>query len=594
MQQYTQSSHPLATVTHSGRRTSPSYIEVLCKTPDLEELDTRIRINLQEALIRFIKDERKWSTLPFSEQTRLLQKLATRSNESNPFSEEIIVKCQDERGKLVTRKAKLLLDTTRNKNLSSIFDQIINQHIALVFHEQFCFGLLDHLERLIALETKMILLSGDENTNSSVIPLSYLDVQEDLLPLSTQDFEMIREKGLGIMIELIPKFLRLPLNKLYYAINQINHDFPSLALQFYLDTHFATKPNSSEDAIIRQMLIRTFFTKAFYSIVRVGGLKIEHLSLPEASRSNRFQYFTGSDDDSVSLVNSEDGNTSLRDDFRALVAELQHRQQREQILKQRRNIQGPSIKTELNLEKVLEDIFMVYCDQWTKEIRDETEYLQRTLWLPLKFERLNEWDKQLLQQHLYRYTDEQYLALLTPQEQDLIQRWEAFARQEYANERTRAQVEAIGDIDEETFVLEVMLRFVSKHQWILEQHQELITEQVAKQVTRMFRVGSITADMIIRDRYQSFQEDVLPYIYFCSVPTSRDEPVWLESPYPLSKLLYLIDRVETMTGPEGTPLAEPATLSMAKALLVELFHVERERLLQPETSSELVPSQEPA
>ncbi len=34
-----------------------SFIELICQTRSLDELDTRIRINLQQALIQFIKDE---------------------------------------------------------------------------------------------------------------------------------------------------------------------------------------------------------------------------------------------------------------------------------------------------------------------------------------------------------------------------------------------------------------------------------------------------------------------------------------------------------------------------------------------------------
>ncbi len=565
-----------------------SYIELLCQTRSTDDLDTRIRINLQESLIQFIKDEKKWTSLPIGEQNKLLQRLTTRSNESNPFAERISVKCQDDKGNLITRQANLLLDATRNKNLSHIFDQIINQQIALVFYEQFCFGIVEHLEKLIDLESKVV-TAGEaaESASAMTMPIHPVDLQDNLLPLSPRDLELIRENGLGIMINLIPRFLRLPLNKLYYAMAGRSTDFPSMALQFYLDGYYSTKrqrPNASPEL---EEKIRTLFTKSFYAIIRLGGLSMEQLRLPEATRDERFQFLTVGDEDASNLM----GSKILVPYQQSIKQRLEKTLELERQLRQRREVKGPAVKVELDLERVMEDIFQIYRDQEGDESETEEDFLTRTAWLPeSRPKTLSDWDKQVLGQYLERVLEESYLNQISKRERRLIQRWTKMAETEFADERTYAQLEAIEMTDPHVFTHELRLRLAERHRVIMEQNREVVVEQVVKQITRMLRVGSITPEMVIRERYDSFHQDVLPYIYYFTVTNAKGETLWIESPYPLSKLAYLIERVETITREDGSPLADTPSLAIAKQLMEGLLQVEgknseaEEPEIEPESS----------
>ncbi len=548
-----------------------SYLELLCQTHSVDDLDTRIRINLQESLIQFIKNEKKWTSLPIGEQNKLLQRLTTRSNESNPFAERITVKCQDDKGNLITRQANLLLDATRNQNLSQIFDQIVNQQIALVFYEQFCFGIVEHLEKLIDLETKVI-AAGEEST-SMMVPIHPIDLQDNLLPLSPQDLELIRENGLGIMINLIPRFLRLPLNKLYYAMAGRATDFPSMALQFYLDGYFSSKRHKIYNSPEIEEQIRTLFIKSFYAIVRLGGLSMEQLRQPEANRDERFEFFTLGDEETANLM----GSKILIPYQESIRQRLERTQELERQLRQRRQVEGPAVKVELDLDQVMKDIFQIYREQQGAESENEADFLTRTAWLPeVRLQTLSDWDKQVLEQYMERVLEPDYLEQISETEHQLIQQWFEIAAQEFQDERTYAQLEAIQLADEEVFTHELLLRLVERHRHIMEQNRVVVVEQIVKQITRMLRVGSLTPEMVIRERYDSFHQDVLPYIYYFTVTNAEGETLWIESPYPLSKLVYLIDRVETMTQEDGSPLADSPSLAIAKQLMQELLYTERD------------------
>jgi hypothetical protein len=563
----------LAAGSKKGR---PSYLEILCQTKNIDELDTRIRINLQESLIRFIKDEKKWTSLPFCEQNKLLQKLTTRGDQNNLFAEKITVKCQDEKGNIIVRQANLLLDTTRNKNLLEIFDQVVNQNTALVFQEQFCFGLVEHIDRLIALESRLISID-ESHPESIMLPISYVDVQDDFMPLSARDLELIRDNGLGIMIQLVPKFMRLPLNKLYYAVVQKNKDFPSLALQFYLDSYFSTRVNRTEEVKEREELIRTLFTKAFYTVVRMGGLKMEHLTMPETTRDGRFLYLTNDDDDSNQLLDSNN-SSPRRSTFAGLIANLEKIRDKENQLRQRREIMGPAVKTELTMEKVLEDIFQICRDECQFDNPDEVTYLSRTAWLPTKIKTLSEWEQEILENHLLNVTHPDYLKYTSPPEQALFERWSLIATTEYENEKTLSQLQALGNVSEEIFKQELKLRLADRHKEIVEQNKEFVIGQVIKQISRMLRMGSLTAAMVVRERYDSFHQEVLPYIYFFSMVNAKQEQVWIPSPYPFSKLIHLIQTVDCTNKADGSPMADTATLALAKALLEQLLLYEVAKL----------------
>lgn len=563
---------PKGVMPAGGKTGRFSYLELLCQTRSVDDLDTRIRINLQEALIQFIKDEKKWTSLPFGEQNKLLQKLTTRSNQSNPFAERITVKCQDDNGNLITRQANLLLDATRNQNLSQIFDQIINQQIALVFYEQFCFGIVEHLEKLIDLEQRVVTAAEAAGESNMMVPIHPVDLQDNLLPLSPKDLELIRENGLGIMVNLIPRFLRLPLNKLYYAMADRSTDFPSMALQFYLDSYFSSKRGCPHPSPEVEEQLRTLFTKSFYAIVRLGGLSMEQLRLPEARRDERFQFLTVGDEDASDLM----GSTILIPYQQSIKDQLQKRRELERQLRQRREVEGPAVKVELDLERILEDIIQIYREQNGAEAEDEVAFLTQTAWLPdPRSRKLSDWDKQVLSQYLDSLLSESYLNQISEPERQLIQRWSEIAAQEYADERTYAQLESIQMTDQEIFTQELMLCLAERHRFIMEQNRELAVEQVVKQITRMLRVGSLSPEMVIKERYDSFHQDVLPYIYYFTVVNAAGETLWIESPYPLSKLAYLIERVETMTHENGSPLADGPSLAIAKKLLIELLQIER-------------------
>ena len=563
---------PQGSIPAIGKSGRFSYLELLCQTRSLDDLDTRIRINLQESLIQFIKNEKKWTSLPIGEQNKLLQKLTTRSNESNPFAEKITVKCQDDRGNLITRQANLLLDATRNRNLSQIFDQIVNQQIALVFYEQFCFGIVEHLEKLIDLETRVV-AAGEAAETTMMVPIHPIDLQDNLLPLSPRDLELIRENGLGIMINLIPRFLRLPLNKLYYAMASRSTDFPSMALQFYLDGYFSSKRHKAPTSPELEEQIRTLFTKSFYAIVRLGGLSMEQLRQPEASRAERFEYLTLGDEDTSDLM----GSQILIPYQQSIRKQLERTRELERQLRQRREVEGPAVKVELDLERVMEDIFQIYREHEGEESETEEDFLSRTAWLPeARPPKLSDWDKQVLDQYLERVLDPDSLDQISAMEQRLIQQWSEIAAKEFQDERTYAQLEAIQLTDEENFTYELLLRLAERHRLIMEQNREAVVEQVVKQITRMLRVGSLTPEMVIRERYESFHQDVLPYIYYFTVTNAEGETLWIESPYPLSKLVYLIDRVETITREDGSPLADTPSLVIAKQLMQELLRIERE------------------
>lgn len=564
----------------AGRLT---YLELLCQTPRIEELDTRIRINLQEALIHFIKNEKKWATLSLNEQNKLLKKVATRNNESNPFAERIMVKCQDEKGNIFTRQANLLLDTTRNRNLSVIFDSVVNQQIALIFYEQFSFGLVEHLEKLILLESKMIAADKVAGSDSVVLPMSYIDYQEDLLPLSPRDLELIRENGLGIMAEIIPKILRLPLNKLYYAIANYSTEYPSLALQFYLDCLFSSRERQPGVTAEIEDHVRTLFAKSFYAVLRLGGLTMEQLNAPEPSRSDRFRFFTVGDEDTALLLESN-GNSVQKDAIRSILKERMHL---ENQLRQRREIEGPSVKIELTLEQVLSDIFHVYRDEHGVDAVDELDFLAHTAWLPPKpIQLLSEWEKDTLAHYLNQILQDDVLDRISQQERELIQRWFIIVDREYGNSRTLAQLSEIGIHDRETFEHELLLRLAERHRDIVEQNKEIVVEEVTKQITRMLRVGSITPQMVVQERYDSFHQHVLPHIYYFSTTDAKGDIVWIESPYPLSKLVYLIDRVETMPPPVDAATMDSASLAIAKELMAELLEVELSSREEPVLISE--------
>ncbi len=552
-----------------------SYIELICQTRDLEELDTRIRINLQQALIQFIKDENQWTRLPFSEQNRLLQKLTSRSKQ-NPFSEKITIKSQDNSGNLIEREAYLLLDTTRNKNLSIIFDQIVNQELSLVFREQFCFGLIEHIDHLLKMEMRMMALN--DRPDSHVLPISYFDIENNFLPLSAQDLTLIKANGLGIMIQLIPKFLRLPLNKFYYAVKERNREIPSLALHFYLDRYFATWGLERQDVQERVELIRTLFSKSFYAISRLGGLKMEHFNLPDVNRADRFMYLTTSDDEET-IIMTEDPRTDAIKTYSDLRQELQRLRQKEQLTRQRREQEGPSIEVQLTYETMLDDIFTAYRHDIEKHSNSEEEFLTRTLWIPTRLEPLTEWDRNALLQGLERVEDPEHLVQLSIEEQELIQSWATFAEQEIENPKTLAQLKVLGNEDLDYFREEVRIRFFQRYQVIVSQHETQVAQAVLEQITRMLRIGSITAEMVLQRRYEAFQTEILPYIYFYSTPNSQGETTWFKSPYPFGKLCHLIQRIEHFVDAEDKPIADAVSLALGKSLLVALLVAEQDRIL---------------
>ncbi len=530
------------------------------------------RLFLQERLIEFILNEKHWSDFVPSEQSRLLQKLSTRDNSSNPFARPITFQSRDEKGNLIVRKANLLLDTSRNQHLGQIFDQAVNTEIGEVIETQLDRGLLDLMARLLHYQDGVQQIMRRQ---ASATPFAddVLGLMEEVLPLSPEDLRFIQRNQIGIQVPLVPQFLRSPLNRIYEVVNEKAPQFSSLAFQFHLKQRIGQQRQSEI-----WDLMMGFISKAFYAVARKQGLSSEDLCAPEASWFDRLQYLTEGDESSSTLLPGNEAGeigTGLEQARREL---LRLRRETAQI-RQRYQVQGPSVTVGLTLEQILSDIFRDQRRQQQELAGEsEAEYQRLTLWLPTEVQPLAPSELETLMQHrewIASKSEE-----LSAEENSWLQQWTSLGQQEASDPRTQAQLASIGMSDPQALLQVIQAYLARQHQQILQQNIEQVISLACKQVTRLVLNGTLDARSLTRKRYAFFAEEILPYLYFYESISSKGERVWIPSPYPLSKLHYALELIESQL--EGTmiPMQDLARLAKAQEMLDELLLI----MLDPDSN----------
>lgn len=572
-------------------------LEILSQTSSLEELDTKVRIRFQEALINFLRDPEKWLLLPRGEVDRLLRQLVSRSRSSSPFLEKVELFCRDADGHLISKQEQLDFDAYRNKNLSDLLSRIVNQEIAVVFQESFGFGLIEHLERLISMEMELKELDEDDlrgkvqderliEAGNFTLELENIEIEDRLPPLSPQDISYLRMENLGIMVELIPKFVRMPLNKLYHVITKRSKYFPALALQFYLSNYYASRELVTLDRYTptSQKLVRSFFTKAFYAIHRLGGLTIKELHLPEAKRFERYEYMTVDDEDPTPVIKIVTTGVQRLVLVKEKLAKLKQNEQNIRSLK--RQQYRVLMEVDLSLEKILTQLFNEYRYQLEKaqETTDQLQLLSLTLWLPQNIEPLDPWEREIIESHLDLITSEDYRVHLPTYERELIESWPRLAEDACTRKETLAMLEALGEPDQmELFKREILVRLAQQHKAIIEQNLQYVLDQVGQQITRMLRMGTLTPSLLMKQRYKDFQLHVLPYIYYFEAMDGNQNKVWVKSPFPFCKMLNLIEILEDSSTTTAEIKGDPVDLALTRELLKEMLSVEYSNLEGGET-----------
>ncbi len=548
-----------------------SFLQVLYRSKQVNDLDTRARINLQQELIDFLKDPDKWLYLSRAEQRKLLYRLRPQQKMATAFTSAVKIKCFDDEGSIVTKDVILQLDANRNRNLELLFNQIINPDIASIFFEEFCFGLLELIDKLIHIQSV---------TLHSLDALLTEQNQADLrlyFPFSAQELTVVHDSGNGFEIQLIPRFLRLPLNKLFYAVKRAAPDFPSLVLQFYLDQYFLSdywikKYQGTED---NARVIRIFLAKAFHAIHRASGLTTEHLDLPEANHTNRFQYLTITDEDTALLFSQESSlnpaQLELRDKFKQFLAQPEPPED----TKQRRVVTGPSVKVELTLEKVLEEVFTDYSDRY--QVHWKSHDFTRPIWLPQEntLGTLSLVERQALKEHLTEVMRADYQSQLATSEVYLLHLWTEMAEKEYENEATHSQLKALG-VSKYHFSEELMLLLAKQHRTLVSQNAVDVVKGIVQHLTLMVRLGTLSLEMLIQQRYDRISSDVLPYLYHVRVPNQQGDLVWQPSPYPFGTMLYVLKVLPDLMQTE-TEQTDQTSINLARNLLQVLCNFERKQ-----------------
>ena len=528
----------------------------------------RQRILLQERLIEFVLNEKNWSDLLLSEQSRLLQQLGTRDNSSNPFAHPIHFMSRDEKGNRITRKANLLLDTSRNHNLSAIFDQVAHSAFTQIIREYLDSGLLDMLARLLQFQDQ-VLAYGRQQTSSIGEDLQSLMVET--FPLALEDLRLIQSHGLGLALPVIPYCLRTPLNTIYQVIHEQAHTLPSLAFQFHLGLVF---PKRDRQGIWPLML--GFVGKAFYTVVRMQGLTSEQLHMPEVNWLDRLDYFTLDDESERGAWAASEGELLMAGPaLQILRGELERLKRESTQIKQRREIQGPAVKTELTLEQVLKDIFREHQSRIAQQLgEDETEFLSATLWLPSEITLFSPWEEADLDDYLH--WSQSLIPDLPTEEADLIDYWTQWGIKESQDPRTQSQLKALDLSDPNLFIRTIERLMAHRHRCLLQQNVDLIIQGACKQVTRLVLNGTLEARSLVRDRLNTFEQEVMPYLFYYETELAAGEKVWIPSPYVHSKLYYAIDRIEEYLAAEEKPPIEKPILAKGQEMLEELGSILRE------------------
>lgn len=547
---------------HRSSQSRATYLELLCHAPDVSDLDPRVRLNLQQALLGFVKDEQKWLALPAIEQRRLLKRLTNRMGQTLYFAETVTLPCPNEQGELVPTQVNLLLDATRNPHLSRIFDQIVNPEIATTFHQEFCFGLLELIDALVALEEKLLSHADTDLMQSYLIYTLVPEGDLGLLPFSLEDLETIRESRVGIQVQLIPRFLRLPLNRLYHAVLPRSQEFPSLTLQFYLDRFFSTAlwKHRCDPSPRREEFIRILLTKAFYAVVRSGGLTMEQMELPQPKRLSWSEYLT-LDDHSSTRLDLETARLEQQSRFQRIQERLEMITQFEhQMVTQRRPLNGPVTMVELTYIQVLNDALGICLEQEaaTKLSPDQSCSRIGLPSLPLSDPPIDDRD---LSAYLKEITGQEYLARLPQTERQRILKWEDKVSMVLADTSILRQLEALGQTPD-YLRRDLLLLFAERHRWLVNQNIDTILSIIASNVTRMMQLGTVTPEVVVRQRYEFLKERLLPFVYYVA---DQNTDAWLASPYPYGTLLLAIQRTYQRQEPNSV---------LAAQLLEELARVE--------------------
>ncbi len=569
-------------------RGNERLIEILSQANSLEELDVKSRLRLQEALVAFLRDQEKWSLLPPGEMEQLLKRLTTQPIQFSSFRESLEISYQNQEGENIIKKLSLDFDTVRNKGLGSLLEQIVNQQIAVIFQENFCLGLIDHLQRLISMELELKEL--DEQSleedykqvqEGHTLSFGHINLEDRLPSLSPQDIYFIRRENLGIMVQLIPKFVRLPLNKLYYSIIHRAPRFPSLTLQFYLGQYLSARlpSEASQYTVLSQQLIQTFFTKAFYGIHRLGGLTVQDLNQPEAKRFERFQYITINDEDPTPVIRLVSTGVERLGQVKQKLERLRRIEEDIRNLKKRQY--ALLMERDITLESTLEDFFNHYREriEMGEEETEPLHSLSLNLWLPQYIFPLAPWDRENLEEHLRMLMTEETLSSFPKYERELIESWDSLAEEAIQLERTVAFLERINYPSLEAFRQEILLRLAQQQKLIIEQNIQLILDRIGQQITRMYRLGSLTPATLVKQRYKDLQVHVLPYIYYFETLDPQQNCVWIRSPYPFAKLIYLIRLLENPSCSSSIEIkGNSVDLSISLELLRELLSIEYEQL----------------
>ncbi len=569
-------------------RGNERLLEILSQANSLEELDVKSRLRLQESLVEFLRDKEKWSLLPRGEVEQLLKRLSPQPIQSSLFHESVEITYQTPGGESIVKPMIFDFDTVRNESLGLLLKQIVNQQIAIIFQENFCLGLIDHLQRLISMEMELKELDEqsleedyEQVAEGHTLSFSHINLEDRLPSLSPQDIYFIKRENLGIMVELIPKFVRLPLNKLYYSITHQAPGFPSLTLQFYLSQYLSTRPMSETGhySNLSRHLLQTFFTKAFYAIHRLGGLTVRDLNLPEAKRFERFQYITINDEDATPVIRLVSTGVERLGQAKQKLEKLKQIERDIRHLKKRQY--ALLMEKDITLESILEDFFS-HCRkrlETEEEVSDPIRRLSLSLWLPQYIYPLAPWDRDNLEEHLQLMTTEEILSNFPQSERQLMQTWHSLAEEAIQQERTVGFLEIINYSNREDFQHEVLLRLAQQQKIIVEQNIQLILDRIGQQITRMYRLGSLTPSTLVRQRYKDLQVHVLPYIYYFETLDDQQNGVWVRSPYPFAKLIYLIRLLERPAYSSSIEIkGNPVDLSISLELLRELLEIESDQM----------------
>ncbi len=543
-------------------RSQATYLELLCQAPSVADLDPRVRLNLQQSLLQFVKDESKWLALPSIEQRRLLKQLTNRMGQSMYFAETLTLPCLNDQGELVPTQVSLLLDATRNDKLSRIFDQIVTPEIATTFHQEFCFGLLDLIDDLITLEERVLGHRDGDPAQSYLISQLFPEGEMGILPFSIADLEIIQRSRFGIQVELIPRFLRSPLNRLYGAISSTSREFPSLTLQFYLERFFSTPgwKHRIDSSPHREDYIRTLLTKSFSAIVRSGGLSLHELELPQASRLSWFDYLTTEDDSSAALdlkqaIAQHQSRYQLLQERLTLLSQVNSR-----VVAQRRMPTGPLTLVELTYDQVLHEAL----DCCLEQAADGSD---APAWIPLSTDRVFPLEESLT--YLEGVTSETYLARLPDKEQALIRGWISMVETVIADPSLAQQMEALEETPDH-LKTDLLVLLAERHRWIVSQNTSTILSIISSHVSRMMHLGTVTPQVVVERRYPLLKEKLLPFVYY--IPDA-EESSWLTSPYPFGTFLHTIEAADEI---------QDGNSALAAQLLEELAKIEWHYLSQAE------------